>query len=193
MKNIIYVHGIGGQNSSKFEHLKNHFSSDKYTTIKLEQDLDSPLNSYELLGDAISIIQNRGESVFLIGSSRGGLYSFIASSEFSVPCLLINPALDAKRMTLEKFVELGLDNPERHYKEMLELYSRYKKLEIKPELINLFLSENDVVVDHKFTLRMLNNSNSIYINQDSHRFESFSTLLDKVENIIKPYQNNSVS
>lgn len=187
MINIIYIHGIGGQNSSKFEHLKNHFSSDKYTPTKLEQDLDSPLNSYELLGDAISTIQNRGESVFLIGSSRGGLYSFIASSEFGVPCILINPALDAERMTLEKFLDLGLDNPERHYKEMLELYSRCKKLEIKPELINLFLSENDVVVDHKFTLNMLNNSNSIYINQDSHRFESFSTLLDKVENIIGTY------
>lgn len=186
--NIIYVHGVGGENSSKYEHLKKYFTADKYKVTKLTQDANSPRKTYELLNQAVDSAYENNECVFLVGSSRGGLISHIVSMRRDIPCLLINPALDPNGINYDKVKLLNVEDTSKYLEEMEFLHNMLENDCVDDfHWTNLFLSINDDIVDPELTLQKLPTRNSLYINKDSHRFESFPKLLHKVEEMIDYY------
>lgn len=183
MKNIIYIHGYKGENSSKGKKLQAYFDGDDYKVHTPIQDPDSPNNT---ISKIVELINELGtDSIFVVGSSRGGFYGLRVVQLTNVPCLLINPALNFSQANYENMMAVdGKERTEKVYKEIIEIREKIVSEPINQNLINLYISENDEILDHSELMRFISNPKSIELFEDTHKFYGFEATLPKVKQMI---------
>ncbi len=183
MKNIIYIHGYKGENSSKGKKLQAFFDSSEYKVHVPVQDPDSPHNT---IASIVELINEVGvNSVFIVGSSRGGFYGLRVVQLTNVPCLLINPALNFSQTNYNSMLVVdGKEKTEKVYKEIIEIKDKILSEPINQELFNLFISTNDEILDHSELLKFMMKPKSIEMFEDTHKFYGFEATLPKVKQMI---------
>ncbi|MFA7326692.1 MAG: YqiA/YcfP family alpha/beta fold hydrolase [Candidatus Kapaibacterium sp.] len=183
MKHIIYIHGYKGENSSKGKKLTEYFNSDEYKVHTPVQDPKSPHNT---INSILMLIEELGsQSVFIVGSSRGGFYGLRIVQLTNVPCLLINPALNFSQTNYDNMLKQdGKEKTERVFKEIIEIRERIVNEPLDQSKINLFISTNDEILDHTELIQFLDNPRSIEMFEDTHKFYNFSETLPKVKAMV---------
>lgn len=183
MKNIIYIHGYKGENSSKGKKLQAYFDSDEYKVHVPVQDPDSPHSTIDKI---VALIDKLGaKNVFIVGSSRGGFYGLRVVQITNVPCLLINPALNFSQTNYDNMLKAdGKERTEKVYKEIIEIRGKIVSEPINQNLINLFISKNDEILDHSELMRFISDPKSIELFEDTHKFYGFDVTLPNVKKMI---------
>lgn len=165
---VFYIHGIGGENSSKAKEIGKDFK----VVIPLQEN-HSPLLS---LIKIQKLILEEKDNVILVGSSRGGLLALFLSLIYELPLVLMNPAIE--KSNLNK----GIFGYKADFE--LDLISRYVKKNINKLKSNycVFLSIYDEVVNYKIADNILNN-NKYYID-DNHKIIQFNKIYPEIKNFI---------
>jgi predicted esterase YcpF (UPF0227 family) len=183
MKHIIYIHGYKGENSSKGKKLTEYFYTDEYQVHSPVQDPKSPHNT---INSILKLIEELGsQSVFIVGSSRGGFYGLRIAQLTNVPCLLINPALNFSQTNYENMLnQNGKEMIDRVFKEINEIRENIVSEPLDQSKINLFISTNDEILDHTELIQFLDKPRSIELFEDTHKFYTFSDRLPKVKAMV---------
>lgn len=169
-KTILYIHGVGGENSNKFKKLKEYFINDNVESITQDNLIVKTLDTIEE-----RIRTSKNEDFILIGSSRGGLIALHIGYKYDIPIIAINPALTMSE------VNFDVNN-----KEILEKISKLVKDRNRDiensRLTNLFLGSNDEIVDYTEAMKL--NNSFISIRETNHRYDDFNIILPTIKNII---------
>ena len=169
-KTIIYIHGVGGENSSKFKKIKEYFVNHNVESI----------NQDKLISKTLKVIDERirnsnNEKFTLIGSSRGGLIALYIGYQYDIPIIAINPALTMSNINFDP------DN-----KEILEMMSKIVKEDNEDidnsRLTNLFLGSKDEIIDYKEAKGL--NCSFISIRETNHKYDDFDVILPTINSII---------
>lgn len=179
--NILYIHGFGSQYDPK---------SDKVVALSalghvdgVNLDYTSPIeNTKQIIKDAIV----EKDIDLLIGTSMGGHMSYLMGNKYSIPYVMINPAIDPAT-SLQKYIGTGVDYYERSYTMNADHCSQYNTLsnakETAPGL--LLLDMDDDVIDANETYELFKDNKSVSINtwkNGSHRFDHIEESLSLIDN-----------
>ena len=187
MKHIIYIHGFDGENSKKPSILQEYFDKENYTLHSFNQNPLSPKTTLEDLKTQILKIK-KSNSVFLIGSSRGSIYTFNVGQICEVPYLLINPGFSPSDTVNEIMKErYGDETTNIIITELQNIIDENRTLNHNMNLENLFLSKNDELVDYTFFLEQIANPRTQQWFEDTHRFLKFKSTLPLIKDMIEYY------
>lgn len=184
MKNIIYIHGYKGENSNKGKMLQTYLDSDNRKIHVPVQDPDSP---YKTVDSIVALVNELGaDTVFLVGSSRGGFYGLRVAQITNVPSLLINPALNFSGTVYDYMLsEDGKERTDAVYSEIKEIREQIISNPINQNQINLFISKNDELLDHSELMELINKPKSLELFEDTHKFTGFVATLPKIKTMIE--------
>lgn len=192
MSTIIYLHGFGSTgNSSKSVKLRDHFS--KYTVIS--PDLPTvPQAIIDLVGSIVRAATSY--PIIFVGTSLGGFWANYFAQRFDAPCVIINPSMQpSARMQARvgidctNFVTGSVINiTQAHVDQYRDLEEEITEI-TNGNLINLFLAEDDDLIDYSNTLSLIPHRASCTVTQDGgHRYElHWDTVIAKIQHVI----NNS--
>ena len=181
---IIYLHGYQGENSVKFDILKDHFD-DQYEVIKPKQVL-KPFENFDNLEN---FFKDHKYS-FIIGSSLGGFYTLLLSLKYKNPCLLINPSYRPGTGQLKEKL------PEEYIKQFEILRNKIKEYVEKNEsgfnFLNFFISKDDNVIDHTDVTNdfKMASKNFRFFENKGHGFAYLNENLEDIKNIIEKYEHS---
>ncbi len=179
LKNIIYLHGYKGENSVKYQILKDYFG-DEYNVIKFVQ-LPEPAKNIEKIENEVN-----SENSFIIGSSLGGFYGLLLSLRRNIPALLINPSFNPDMGQLKD------EFPEKYLLQFAELKKEIRHLlESKDDFqIENFIAKDDELLNHTELINYFNIKNiPVHLFDDKgHGFKDFQYELAQVGTIIKEYE-----
>lgn len=179
LENIIYLYGYKGENSVKYEILKEYFQS-KYNVLKIIQ-YPEPYQNIQIIEQ--QIIPDKS---FIIGSSLGGFYSLYLSLKLNVPALLINPSFNPDLGQLRK------EFPELYLNQFSAIKDEIKDYITKKSSFNIdtFLANDDELLDHSELIKLFNFKNMPihYFDNKKHGFLDFADDMDLVQNIINKYE-----
>lgn len=184
MKNIIYIHGYKGENSNKGKMLQAYLDNKNRKVHVPVQDPESP---HKTVDSIVELVNELGaDSVFIVGSSRGGFYGLRVAQLTNVPCLLINPALNFSGTVYDYMLsEDGKERTDVVYSEIKEIRKQIISNPINQNLINLFISENDELLDHSELMELINKPKSLELFEDTHKFTGFAATLPKIKAMIE--------
>ncbi len=179
---ILYIHGFGGNGESfKAKVAKRHFKNEGLLAPSLSHIPDLTVGT---LKDIVEFFKDRGERVFLMGSSLGGFYALYLSELYSLKAVLINPALNAPER-LKRAVPEAVNYYDGSRFEWREEHANMlKKYEVSPSSqknILLMLQKGDEVLDYRDALKRLKEANLILEEGGNHRFEGFERHLKSIE------------
>jgi predicted esterase YcpF (UPF0227 family) len=148
------------------------------------QDPDSP---HKTVDSIVALVNELGaDSVFIVGSSRGGFYGLRVAQLTNVPSLLINPALNFSGTVYDYMLsEDGKDRTDTVYSEINEIRKQIISNPINQTQINLFISKNDELLDHSELMELINKPKSIELFEDTHKFTGFVATLPKIKSMIE--------
>lgn len=170
MNNIIYIHGVGGHNSSKANKL-----SSIGNVIVPKQNPYSPISTARSIYTEHYL--NSKQSNILVGSSRGGLIALYLSIKYNLPAIFLNPSVCPSVQNKNIYgYKCGLE-----LDEMSEYVTDNAHLLRKDNLA--ILSKNDEVLDYTQT-DMLLDCHKIYI-EDNHKISNFDKLIPQIEQHIQ--------
>lgn len=186
---VTYIHGFGGENSSKFTMLKEYFANDKNIIIEKPKQYLFPSITISAIKGNISTDTDYRH--ILIGSSRGGAYALYLGYLLDIPVITFNPAIIPSD-TNKKIMSDGLEELDiiKIYDD-LDTISKYivdqNQDPHNEYLTNLFLATNDEIIDYREAEKL--NSRYIHYEPDDHRFsKTFSQQLPRIKEIIKTYE-----
>jgi len=172
-KTILYIHGVGGENSNKYTELKNTLP--EYNVIKPVQDKDVA-KTVQTIEQLIETSEN--EKFVLVGSSRGGLIALNIAYKYDIPVIAINPALEMSKV--------NFDIGNRDYLKELADYVIAENSNIEnSRLTNLILGSEDEVIDYRVAEGL--NSMTTIVKKTDHRFSRFNEVIDDIKEIINEY------
>ena len=174
---VVYFHGFNGKNSKKYNIIKNYFPEYECLEFKQEYDWKVDFQQFDDLVNTRSI-----ESLFILGSSLGSIYSIYFALKYSIRCLLINPSYFPENTlknhlspnNLQSFIEV---------KEMIETMDSKKA----SNLISLFLAKDDELLNFDNFIDKFNCITNIrWFNNKGHGFNNFQDNLTDVNKLICP-------
>jgi predicted esterase YcpF (UPF0227 family) len=184
MTTIIYFHGWGSIGDSiKSRSLKSEFNS--YTVIAPDLPVN-PIEVEKLVDDLIK--ECTDYPIILVGTSLGGFYANYFAHKFNIQCFLINPSTNPSK-TLERKLGDNINYATKEHFEFKEEYlKRYSEMEtlinksIDCNLITLFLSRDDDVIDYQSTLKVLTKCKTVITDDGGHRFEKhWNLVIDQIK------------
>lgn len=173
----VYIHGFGttGANSTKFKKILAHATTKNAKAIALEWNEHQP----DILQQLTSQLNNQinwDETVFLIGSSTGGNFTYQLLEKFSgkdIFFVLINPLLNVEQRKIDNYLfpmllANQLKNPSAHLANGL-----------------ILLGKNDEVLDYNYTYERLHKLNKIILGEWNHTLSDLDSaellrLIDSV-------------
>lgn len=186
---IINIHGYNstGENS-KFQFLKSIFPDETIISPTL------PFNPKETVEQLRSIILKQKEKILVVGSSLGGFYAYYIAARFSLDVCLINPSLIPFVNLVDKMLEESQSELKdtisiEQLKELRDLFS-LSYLEAVKENVNVFVCNDDEVINHQAVTKKMSPFFNQYIEFESggHRFEDLFRLKEHITGI---YENCS--
>ena len=184
--NVLYIHGWGSRfdaNSDKIAELSKVYKvfgvSIQYTDplAKIQENLYNALVSFEV--------------DFLVGTSMGGYMAHATGNRYSIPYVMINPAIDPA-ITLLKYVGSGLD----HYGSPYELTEAQCKTFPAISESNvpglLLLDMDDDVIDANKTAQIFLNSEQVQTytwKNGSHRFDHMKDAVPIIQEFEKAWMS----
>lgn len=196
MATIFYLHGFGSVgNSAKSQAIRSAFPKD--TVISP----DLPVNPNEIIKIVTKLVKESiSRPVVFIGTSLGGFWANFFAQRFDAPCVLINPATNPA-VTLA----VGVGKVAVNYKtkaeftitsDDIEQYATCKTetdARTNGNLINLFLAEDDDVIDYKQTLDSIPYFKSRVITKTGgHRYDNeWPVVIGKLSEMLKKYTRAS--
>lgn len=179
---IIYLHGYKGENSSKFEIMKEFLSN--YEVVKPTQIEMSPLKTIDKVS---SLIDNTDERIFIVASSRGGIFGQYLSRNYDIPILLINPVFKPYNDFKKKLAnDFKADEIETIFDELNQIHNKTLEMNYSADLTNIWLAKNDEVLNHDDLIAHYDKSCIEFFNTD-HRFSIFTDKLEDLRKVIEKY------
>jgi len=156
MHHIFYFHGFAGsEHSKKIQWLKEKFGPNNITAPTL------PVNPDILESTIVQQIQaHQGQPIVFAGISLGGWWATYFSQKYQAPCIIVNPASNPSnalmrylnqpvlRRDCSDIITVAPEDIEGYGQRELWL----KECPFNGALVNLFLAEDDTVIDYKETL-----------------------------------------
>jgi len=167
---LVYLHGLAstGAGSAKAQELARIFPHQRLLTPDLP---DKPADAIAVLDDWLPTLTG---PVALIGGSMGGYYAWHYSSRFDWPVVLINPAVDTRRLPLLLGVYKNFYTGESFVideDDIEALQSIKTKVEDCRNAL-LLLDYADEVLDTRYTLEIWQGHGTILLfPAGNHRFE----------------------
>jgi len=181
---IIYIHGFAGSGmSSKAKILKDEFKEYDFLAPSLSY---VPSLAIETLKELISSFL-KYDKVYLIGSSLGGYYATYLAEYFSIPVVLINPAVNPQD-TLNQYLGQNNNLYDNSYyewnKKHMDMLKTYAVKNITSKLYFLLLQKGDELLNYKEAIYKYENASSIVINGGSHRFEYIEKYTKEIKQFL---------
>jgi len=170
---LVYLHGLAsvGAASAKAQELACMFPQHCLLTPDLP---DKPADAITFLDDWLAELTG---SVALIGSSMGGYYAWHYGSRFDWPVVLINPAVDTRRLPLLLGEHTNYYTGDSFVIDDSDLQA-LQSIKTKPEACSnalLLLDYGDEVLDAGHTLETWQGHGTILLfPAGNHRFEHLS-------------------
>lgn len=175
MTTVIYLHGFASTGvSPKSDKLIKEFGANSVLRPDLPIDPDKTVEVVTSLVHKVS-----DHPVIFVGTSLGGFWANYFAHKFDAPCVLVNPSINPD-ITMAARVGTEIHN----YKtgdlivitdEIVEQFKKYKKEAetlYNGALVNVFLAEDDELLDSKKTFEHLKYFNSCTVTQDGgHRYD----------------------
>lgn len=191
---IIYLHGFASSGqSAKVDALREAMQgvADVYGP-----DLPvDPSEAAKAIGDLIATLTDKGDDkILLVGTSLGGFYAWALGRYFSVPAVLINPAMNPQRDTLRYLGRQTNHQTGRQFEWTLNHVDKLAALrdvaldtEVD-EPVDVFVALDDDVIDASDTIRELDGKATINVlASGGHRFtrfdETFPTIRERYQQI----------
>lgn len=168
---IINLHGFKGNGSSeKSELLEKRFGKD----FVYSPDLPfSPKEAIKLINDFI--VNNKQYPHILIGTSLGGFYAYYLYNKHDIPTFLINPSFTpwinlSKEIGIQKTYDTNIEFEWKsdYVKDLIGLDCNISYFDNFHSLLNMYLGENDDVINHSFLKDEFPYSKKIWTD-DNHR------------------------
>ena len=177
--NLIYLHGFqSGPLSMKGQWLKHYAESQNNVKIHLPDLNMPPLKVMQYLEGMIRTLDN----VVLVGSSLGGFYATQLVAKYSVPAILINPAMRPWQLFKELF-----GNGQIPYKVTDTWTLNHAQLEDLEQLavpfvqdadkIMVLLQQGDEVLDYRVAERYYKRSLLICESNGNHAMDDFQSKI----------------
>lgn len=182
MITILYFHGYNGENSVKYEILKDYFAKEGVEVVKIIQTYDRRADA-DRVAKAMAQAKKKDwlGKFFIVGSSLGCVYSMFYSLKLQIPCLLINPAYEVEERLK------GRMEPEK-LETMLEVLRRIDEMPYIPALFNVFLAEDDELLTFDKFLADFRIFRTIKRFPDKgHGFKNFQENVEEVGYIMDYY------
>lgn len=173
-RTILYIHGVGGENSTKYDVLKRAFPDYNVEKIKQSDSITETLSTIEN-----RLKQSTNEKFILVGSSRGGLISLYIGYDYDIPVIAINPALEMSK------VNFDIGNREL-LEELRDVVLKENNDLDNARLTYLFLGSNDELIDYKVAAGL--NNAVLSIRETNHRYEDFETIIPDIKEIVESYE-----
>ncbi len=179
---ILYIHGFGSSSESfKAKLVKEYFKKEGVLAPSLSYIPDLAIGTLE---DIIKFFQNKGERIFLMGSSLGGFYAMYLSEIYSLKAVLINPAVKAPE-SLKRAIPQAIsyyDGSRFEWNENhIKMLQKYDVTPANQKDLLLMLQKGDEVLDYKEALEKLKDANLILEEGGSHHFEGFKNHFKTIE------------
>lgn len=186
---FIYLHGFASSGkSNKSQALIDAFGASNVWAP------DLPMNPREVVALVDDFIKNNPQDkIVFVGTSLGGFYARYFSSTWDAPCVLVNPSTRPsvtmkEKLGTNKNYSTGkefqvTDDDLRDFSQMEETLKLNRP---SGALIDLFLAEDDSVLEYKTALTDIPFTNSTTITKDGgHRFD---TNFDQVIKVLKKFE-----
>lgn len=154
MVKVIYLHGLGSVGSTpKSDALKAAFGSDNVLTPNLPLD---PEATIELVTSLVK--QLRGEKVVFVGTSLGGFWANYFAQTTHSECVMVNPLMTPGQTFVPRIgtiVKNYVTGEETEFTTEIVrsfLSAQTEALDYDPDLVTLFLAEDDPVIDYQTTV-----------------------------------------
>jgi len=184
---ILYIHGFGSSGRGfKVTQMKQWFS---------EQELLSPSLSYipelaiDTLRQLIECLQQKEETVQLIGSSLGGFYALYLAEYYNLRTVLINPALNPFILLQQAIGQT------RHYyddssflwtEEHVKMLRKYEVDQFSyPKNVLLLVQQFDEVLNAQDALDKLPNANQIIDKDGDHGYGNIDKRQYEIINFLR--------
>ena len=190
MATIIYLHGFASVGASpKSDALIARFGIDHVFAP------DLPIDPDQTIAIVIDIVRNATSfPIVFVGTSLGGFWAHYFSQTVKAPCVLVNPSMNpaatmASRVG-EVFKNYKTDEEIIITPEHVAAFERYRVAALalsNGALINLFLAEDDDVIDYRDTCDRIPSYRSRTITKDGgHRYAAhWEQVVDKVQELAK--------
>ncbi len=174
MEKVVYFHGFGGENSEKYTILRDYYAPKGIEVVKFDEAYDFDIDE-ERFSDLLST--DGLTNVFIIGSSMGSLDTLYFALKHHLSCLVINPSYYPE-LTLKDTLSL------KQHIFVKRIKSEISKLDYDEALINVFISEDDEVLDITQFVKTFKNFLSLkYFKNKGHRFNNMTENLEEIEQI----------
>ncbi len=180
---ILYIHGFkSSSNSRKGQILKGHFKNVLSPTLPI-----FPLETVDFLDDIIA----KNKISLIIGSSLGGFYGLYCLKNYKIPTILINPSLKPWQTLKNKVGKhTKFSNNEtfewtkEHNKELKAIHDKNTDKKVSQELLNLFISTDDELLDHSNIEKQFPDVKIKYYNNSGHVFTRFEEVIPFIKDYL---------
>ena len=174
---IFYLHGFGSVGrSAKSDALRREFGSENVLSPDLPLD---PAKVRDLINGMMRQLDHKTQApVVFVGTSLGGFYANYFAQKWDCPAVLVNPATVPSRSLYNR---IGYNKNHATGKDFLWLPEYVEELASMEKdvknihsggLVNLFVTKDDDVIDHKETLGNFPHTAHLAIHpKGGHRFE----------------------
>jgi len=178
---ILYLHGFGSSGmGNKAAALRSLLSDQTFIAPSLSY---VPALAISTLCELIEAFQKH-EKVYLIGSSLGGYYSIYLSEKYTIPAILINPAIYPYKK-LELVLGQALNYHDLSHFEWRETHLQMlKNIEIEsPEPKNylLLLQKGDEILDYREALHKFPAVSHIVEEGGDHSFIGIERHVERIK------------
>lgn len=179
---LIYTHGFNsGPSSSSGRKLRQTFPDMPLTVLSYDSALDFPAIYAQLKGEAQKI-KAKGPTA-MVGSSLGGYYTALLSSDLGLPCVLVNPCNNPP-LALKEFVGKNVSFEDEHpwvfTKKALESYKSLDAAKLAPVPRLVIVGRNDILLDPLDNAAFWNGYAKVAMTDDEHSIASFEPLKKQI-------------
>lgn len=170
---ILYLHGFGSSAStSKVIALREAFGDQLIAP-------NMPFHPEEAITMCCKIIKEHEGNIVVAGSSLGGFYAWLLGTKFNIHSLCVNPLTypasglsNRVNVPVFDFASQNFQTLTQGDIDFLVMAEQVTRTEFKPELMHLFVSLDDEVLDARRVLAEIPASASRVITEDGlHSFE----------------------
>jgi predicted esterase YcpF (UPF0227 family) len=176
---ILFIHGFGSCGRGiKAETLKTHFGAEKLITP------DLPVSPQQSINQLETIIQQQ-QPAALISSSLGSFYATWLNSQYRLPSVLINPAVNADRI-LEPYIGQHThwcsgEKFELTKQHIAELKTLFRHSISSTEKYLVLLQDQDEVLDYRHAIDYYRGQQVIIEQGGNHRFANLDHHLATID------------